>query len=453
MSQPAETIQQRVRFEEVTPANTAAAFLDASIESLVVPLGLPIYDGYDGLDDLQLTFLTLPSGSTVTLALYLNSPQPGTSIHVDSAMQNIPQVIFESCQQLQVSRAEVLWFHPDWQDEIDSLFETLRERLYAEHGAIEKRQESLQVEELTQRQQYEPIDCFNHALRIYTRAYVPATYWAMLQRNLGLAYQNRSQGDRRENLERSIECFNKSLEIFTQDEFPETWKINQDDLGASQGSLDSFNLFTSLQKRHLVEDIFDRPTPMRDLRETDLSDSNLRNANLRGANLTGADLRGSDLKGSDLRCANLSRANLSGADLRGADLSGTNLTNVTLYSYVQDIVCVYVNTTSQIQVTRITNIGNWYFERVVFPGQRLVFEAPIEAYLEIHTGMMASSILSNKIPCQQLEWDSSESIESKAIFGSNPGISESMRQDLIEGGAVFDDSSGDRSESKNLVPR
>ena len=178
MNEPATT--QRIRFEEVSPANTDAAFLDASIESLVVPLGLPIYDGYDGLDYLQLTFLTLPSGETVTLASYLNSPQPGTSIHVDSAMQNIPQVIFESCQQLQVSREEAIWFHPDWQDEID--------RLYAEHGNIEQRPELSQLEEVPQQNQYEPIDCFNHALRIYTREYVPATYWAMLQHNLGLVY-------------------------------------------------------------------------------------------------------------------------------------------------------------------------------------------------------------------------------------------------------------------------
>lgn len=54
------------------------------------------------------------------------------------------------------------------------------------------------------------------------------------------------------------------------------------------------------------------------------------------------------------------------------------------------------------QIARITNVHNWYFERVVFPGQRLIFEAPIYSYLEIHTGMMASSILSDKIPCQQL---------------------------------------------------
>jgi Domain of unknown function (DUF1830) len=67
-----------------------------------------------------------------------------------------------------------------------------------------------------------------------------------------------------------------------------------------------------------------------------------------------------------------------------------------------EICCCYVNSTSQIQVARITNVHNWYFERVVFPGQRLIFEAPHYSYLEIHTGLMASSILSDKIPCQQL---------------------------------------------------
>lgn len=66
------------------------------------------------------------------------------------------------------------------------------------------------------------------------------------------------------------------------------------------------------------------------------------------------------------------------------------------------MLCCYVNATSQIQVARITNIPNWYFERVVFPGQRLVFESVPEGLLEIHTGMMASAILSDKIPCQSL---------------------------------------------------
>ncbi|MGJ5627652.1 DUF1830 domain-containing protein [Nostoc sp. CALU 1950] len=66
------------------------------------------------------------------------------------------------------------------------------------------------------------------------------------------------------------------------------------------------------------------------------------------------------------------------------------------------ILCCYINATSKIQVARISNIPNWYFERVVFPGQRLVFEAPRKGQVEIHTGMMASAILSDKIPCDRL---------------------------------------------------
>jgi hypothetical protein len=70
-----------------------------------------------------------------------------------------------------------------------------------------------------------------------------------------------------------------------------------------------------------------------------------------------------------------------------------------------DLLCCYVNRTSKIEVARITNIPNWYFERVVFPGQQLIFEAKTEANLEIHSGMMASSILSDTISCEKLILD------------------------------------------------
>ena len=66
------------------------------------------------------------------------------------------------------------------------------------------------------------------------------------------------------------------------------------------------------------------------------------------------------------------------------------------------LLCCYVNATNQIQIARITNVPNWYFERVVFPGQRLVFEAISYGILEIHSGMMASAILSDRIPCKRL---------------------------------------------------
>ncbi|MEH2061362.1 MAG: DUF1830 domain-containing protein [Nostoc sp.] len=75
------------------------------------------------------------------------------------------------------------------------------------------------------------------------------------------------------------------------------------------------------------------------------------------------------------------------------------------------ILCCYINATSKIQVARICNIPNWYFERVVFPGQRLVFEAPRKGQVEIHTGMMASAILSDNIPCDRLMLDEPSTYE------------------------------------------
>ncbi len=83
------------------------------------------------------------------------------------------------------------------------------------------------------------------------------------------------------------------------------------------------------------------------------------------------------------------------------------------------ITCCYVNATSKIQVARITNIANWYFERVVFPGQHLVFEAMTEAHLEIHTGMMASSILSDTISCSRLQLQESDpKLEGEGLYRS-----------------------------------
>jgi hypothetical protein len=232
MNNPIPRASRRVRFEEVTPAHEYAAFFNVSIAPLVAHLGLPIFDGYDDLDDLQLAFLTLPSGETVTLGEYAG--MPGTSLYIEVTMQSIPQIIFDSCQQLRVSRQELEWVHVDWQVEFD--------RLYAE-GKIEVIDRSSIVES-SQSKDREPIDCFFHALEIYTRPKLPE-HWAMLQHNLGLAYFDRNKGERWDNLQKSIECYHNSLEVFTQNKFPKKWQINQEDLSQSQEAL-------KVEKQNLV---------------------------------------------------------------------------------------------------------------------------------------------------------------------------------------------------------
>jgi len=96
------------------------------------------------------------------------------------------------------------------------------------------------------------------------------------------------------------------------------------------------------------------------------------------------------------------------------------------------VLCCYVNATNQIQVVRITNIVNWYFERVVFPGQRLVFEALLDAMLEIHTGMMASAILSDTIPCDRLSLGDSDE-EDELESGAVPTTAVAMKEDDRQG--------------------
>jgi Pentapeptide repeats (8 copies) len=393
MNNPTSRASRRVRFEEVTPAHEYAAFFDVSIAPLVAHLGLPIFDGYDDLDDLQLAFLTLPSGETVTLGEYAS--MPGTSLYIEVAMQSISQIIFDSCQQLRVSRQEIEWVHPDRQAEFD--------RLYAEHGEIEGIDRS-STAVLSQSEDREPIDCFYHALEIYTRPKFPE-HWAMLQHNLGLAYFDRSKGERWQNLQDSIRHYYKSLEVFTQDKFPKKWQINQEDLSQSLKVWE-------VERPNLIRDILDRPRASRNLKYADLSGVNLigaklRYVRLRGANLLGINLLGADLIGANLIGVNLSSANLSGAKLMGANLSNASLIDANLRgANLSDVSLIDAN---------LSNAD--------LSGARLM-----------SVSLMGANLY-------------------KAKFEYNEGISESMRKDLISRGAIFEDSPGDRSESRTLVPR
>lgn len=70
--------------------------------------------------------------------------------------------------------------------------------------------------------------------------------------------------------------------------------------------------------------------------------------------------------------------------------------------YSDRILCFYANITNHTQIARIKNIPNWNFERVVFPGQRLLFESVLEAQLQIYTCMSGDEIILNIINCNYL---------------------------------------------------
>lgn len=67
------------------------------------------------------------------------------------------------------------------------------------------------------------------------------------------------------------------------------------------------------------------------------------------------------------------------------------------------ILCAYQNTSSHIQIIRISNISDWYFERVVFPGERLLFESVPEANLEVYSGKHVGAMVMDTLSCQSLQ--------------------------------------------------
>ena len=66
------------------------------------------------------------------------------------------------------------------------------------------------------------------------------------------------------------------------------------------------------------------------------------------------------------------------------------------------IQCHYVNVTQRLQIIRIENIPSWYFERVIFPGQSLIFHTLPDALLEVHSYEMVTALLVERIPCEQI---------------------------------------------------
>ncbi|MBD2104271.1 DUF1830 domain-containing protein [Leptolyngbya sp. FACHB-261] len=96
------------------------------------------------------------------------------------------------------------------------------------------------------------------------------------------------------------------------------------------------------------------------------------------------------------------------------------------------IDCCYINTSRTFEIVRISEPASAYFERTVLPGQRLVFQAPAEAVLEIHTAALATAIHSDSIPCDQLKIQASNSFGGVASSAMGASFSATGRDSLVE---------------------
>jgi len=177
-----------------------------------------------------------------------------------------------------------------------------------------------------------------------------------------------------------------------------------------------------------------------DLSRADLSRANLSGADLRSANLRSADLSGADLSGADLSGANLIGANLSGADLIGANLSGADLRSANLIGADLSGANLRSADLSGADLSRADLIG------ANLSGANLSGANLSGANLSDANLSDANLSGANLSGADLIDANLSKTKVEKARFSLNFGISESMKQDLIKQGAIFEDSPGDRSE-------
>ncbi len=215
----------------------------------------------------------------------------------------------------------------------------------------------------------------------------------------------------------------KSGELTELDGFPV-----EDAQILSESSEDSES---SQQKWRLVEEIVNNPMTGRDLSGADLSDADLSDACLINANLSQADLSGADLSSADLSGANLSvllsnRLNRLLSDLSGTDLREANLREaarrraLVRRALVRDALLSGANLSGANM--RDANMRDAELSGANLSGAKL-------SGAELSGADLSGANLSGI----QVE---------KTRFRDNLGITEELKKDLINRGAIFEDSPG-----------
>ncbi|MEM1394250.1 MAG: pentapeptide repeat-containing protein [Cyanobacteria bacterium P01_H01_bin.150] len=215
------------------------------------------------------------------------------------------------------------------------------------------------------------------------------------------------EGSIRLKLEGSPEGLKKLQELFESEELTEVLGIPVKDVYFTSNEIEDFEENTENgDKFRLVQEILKNGAVGRDLSDVDLSGANLGSVNLNRVNLSNSNLSGVNFSGDSFGDymfigANLSRSNLSCADLSSANLSRANLSRANLSN---------------------ANLSNANLSNADLNGANLS-----------GTNLSGASV-------------------ENAFFMYNIGISEELKFDLTQRGAIFKDSPGENSPIYSPIP-
>lgn len=187
------------------------------------------------------------------------------------------------------------------------------------------------------------------------------------------------------------------------------------------------------------------------LQNTNLSDANFEGVNLEKANLENANLTNTNLQGADLKNANLSNANLSKADLSYADLSGANIKGASLIN--ANLSNANLSSANLIRAKlNGANLIRANFTDAVLKGANLIktslsdtnlIRADLRGANLTNAHLNAACLISADLRSANLRnalLDAANFTGAKVentCFGNNPGISQQIKDDLAQRGAIF----------------
>ena len=79
------------------------------------------------------------------------------------------------------------------------------------------------------------------------------------------------------------------------------------------------------------------------------------------------------------------------------------VTNSTLAQPASKILCYYFNSTNRIELIRLWDGRNYSLEQIIFPWERILFEAKPENILEVHTPQEGEQLLESVLTCNTLK--------------------------------------------------
>ena len=238
-------------------------------------------------------------------------------------------------------------------------------------------------------------------------------------------------------------------------------------------------------KWRLVQEIVSQVVDARNLSGADLSDADLNSTYLNNADLSDADLSDADLTGANLTGAQLNHANLIGANLINADLSDANLNRVNLINAKLNCASMHRTNLSEANLKfaslsdanlinadlRHADLRHADLSSAVLmdadlsdanlSGADLIGAALMDADLS-NANLSGASLIGADLSDANLSGANLSganlnfarlidvnligAVVKKAQFGDNLGLTEEMELNLKQRGAIFKDSSGNRSK-------